>query len=326
MNTHYAIPTHIITGFLGTGKTTAISHLLKSKPEGERWAILVNEFGEIGVDGALFSAQHSESSGIFVKEVPGGCMCCTAGFTMQIALNFLLSNAKPHRLFIEPTGLGHPVEVLGILSSTYYQEVLSIQKIITLVDARKLHDERYTSHATFNQQIQIADLIVGNKQDLYTAEDRSKLVAYVKKEAASYHALYFTQQGILSWDKLEGATEASTLPIEANEKKKITFNDTQIPETGYLSAENQGEGFTSIGFRFAPNQVFDRQKLLCFLTGIKAERMKAVFITNEGIFGYNLTVDTLTEQAFDECEESRIEIIAASCDEHWQQQLFNCKA
>jgi G3E family GTPase len=53
-----AVPTNIITGFLGVGKTSAILHLLKSKPVNERWAVLVNEFGEIGVDGSLFQGQH----------------------------------------------------------------------------------------------------------------------------------------------------------------------------------------------------------------------------------------------------------------------------
>ncbi|GAK82559.1 putative metal chaperone [Vibrio ponticus] len=66
------VPTNIITGFLGVGKTTTILNLLKSKPENENWAVLVNEFGEIGIDGAMMTDQ-----GAMIKEVPGGCMCCT---------------------------------------------------------------------------------------------------------------------------------------------------------------------------------------------------------------------------------------------------------
>jgi len=109
-----AVPTNIITGFLGVGKTSAILQLLENKPSNERWAVLVNEFGEIGVDGSLFEGKHQESSGVYIREVPGGCMCCAAGLPMQIALNQLLQRAKPDRLLIEPTGLGHPVEVLQI--------------------------------------------------------------------------------------------------------------------------------------------------------------------------------------------------------------------
>ncbi len=80
------IPTNVITGFLGVGKTTAILHLLKSKPKTERWAVLVNEFGEIGIDGAIFKTALGDQRGIFIKEVPGGCMCCAAGLPMQISL------------------------------------------------------------------------------------------------------------------------------------------------------------------------------------------------------------------------------------------------
>ena len=155
---------------MGVGKTTAILNLLKNKPDNERWAVLVNEFGEIGVDGSLFEGQHSQQQGVFIREVPGGCMCCTSGLPMQIALNQLLSKAKPDRLLIEPTGLGHPKEVLEVLTSEYYQDVLSLHKTLTIVDARKLKQQRYTDHDTFNQQIALADMVVGNKTDLYESE------------------------------------------------------------------------------------------------------------------------------------------------------------
>lgn len=94
--------TNLITGFLGSGKTTTIRHLLAHKPDRERWAVLVNEFGEIGIDGALLA-----DSGAVLKEIPGGCMCCVNGLPMQVGLNMLLQQAKPDRLLIEPTGLGH---------------------------------------------------------------------------------------------------------------------------------------------------------------------------------------------------------------------------
>lgn len=96
---------------------------------------------------------------------------------MQIALNQLLSEARPDRLLIEPTGLGHPKEVLQVLSTEYYRQILALQKNITLVDARKLSDPKYTEHETFNQQITIADTVVGNKRDLYQDEDEQKLTA-----------------------------------------------------------------------------------------------------------------------------------------------------
>lgn len=324
------VPTNIITGFLGTGKTSAILHLLKSKPANEKWAVLVNEFGEIGVDGSLFEGRHTEDQGIFIREVPGGCMCCTAGLPMQIALNVLLTKAQPDRLLIEPTGLGHPIEVLGVLSGEFYRDSLSIQKIVTLVDARNLSDTRYTEHETFNQQIAIADVIVGNKADLYQDADRTALEAYAVKQGASHARLLITEQGVLDPSWLEGPTQAIVIPEDEHhhhhKSDKPSLAEMPIPESGFVKAENQGEGFRSIGWRFTPYRTFDRNKLFAFFSGLEAERMKGVFITRTGVFGYNLTQDGLTEIPLDECAESRMEIIAPEIDTGWENQLLACMA
>ena len=80
----------------------------------------------------------------------------------------------------------------------------------------------------------------------------------------------------------------------------------------------------SVGWRFSPEKVFDHQKLFALLTGLIIDRMKAVFITDNGVFGYNLTFDGLTEIELDDCLESRIELISASIDESFEKDLFNC--
>ena len=310
---------------MGVGKTSAILHLLKSKPADERWAVLVNEFGEIGVDGSVFEGQHSEDQGVFIREVPGGCMCCAAGLPMQIALNQLLRRAKPDRLLIEPTGLGHPEEVLQVLLTDFCKEALDVQKIITLVDARKLSDTRYTEHDTFNQQIGIADIVVGNKLDLYQDEDSLLLENYVKHRGISQAQLIFTQNGEVPAELLLGKTAATVKSHHHHSvEEKPVLADATMPECGYISAINQGEGFHSIGWRFSPNRVFSHDKLFSFLNGIRAERMKAVFITERGVFGYNLTSDALTEIELDDCMESRVEIISSEIDGDWEGQLMAC--
>ena len=169
MSALHAIPCNVITGFLGAGKTTAILELLKQKPTDERWAVLVNEFGEVGIDGSLYNGSESEANGLFVREVPGGCMCCTAGLPMQIALNRLLTAARPHRLLIEPTGLGHPREILESLSAEHYREVLDLKSTLALVDARKVHDERYTQHASFRQQLAILVALILDMIEVFRA-------------------------------------------------------------------------------------------------------------------------------------------------------------
>jgi G3E family GTPase len=322
------IPTNIITGFLGVGKTTAILNLMKNKPADENWAILVNEFGEIGVDGSLIQGNDSKQQ-VFIREVPGGCMCCAAGLPMQIALNQLLSEAKPDRLLIEPTGLGHPKEVLEVLSSEHYRKVLSLQKNVTLVDARKLSDTRYSEHDTFNQQITIADTIVGNKVDLYKSGDAEKLAEYVAQVCHPDTKLIFAHHGKIPSDEFDGNTsfyhhQAHGHHHHHHKQDKPLASELPMPESGMIKASNQGEGFESVGWRFSPEKQFDHQRLRSFLVGLKAERMKAVFITQSGIFGYNLTEDGLTESELDDCLETRIEVIGHNIDNGLESQLLAC--
>ena len=336
-----AVPTNIITGFLGVGKTSAILHLLAQKPADERWAILVNEFGEIGIDKSLFDGQLNNQSNVFIREVPGGCMCCAASLPMQIALNQLLAESRPHRLIIEPTGLGHPKEVMQVLTAEHYQPVLSIHKTITLVDARKLSDLKYTSHDTFNQQLAIADVVIGNKQDLYGTDDADRLAKYVSEHCRAATAVMLTEHGQVSLASLDGAAVNYQQPHHHEKhdhqehhhhehghhhtvSDKPLAAEQELPIGGMLSAENSGEGFNSVGWRFAPDCVFDYHQLRLLIASVEAERLKGVFITDAGIFGYNLTADGLTEIALDECAESRVEIIATELPSDLQAKLQAC--
>lgn len=321
------VPTNIITGFLGVGKTSAILSLLSQKPFAERWAVLINEFGEIGVDGSLVQGQSTSDTAVHIKEVPGGCMCCAAGLPMQIALTMLLQKAQPQRLLIEPTGLGHPVEVMQALAAEHFREVLSLQKTLTLVDARRLRDERYTSHPTFMQQLEIADVIVANKEDLYSDEDRAALEQYLEQHATPDIELHVTRQGQIDLSVLEGEPAHSYEPAASHsDSAPMLAAELPFPADGVVSATNQGEGFESQGWRFSPDKVFDRDRLLAFLSGLDVERMKAVFITQTGVFGYNMTSDALTEVEIDDSAESRVEIIAKAIDPTWEAGLSACLA
>ena len=256
---------------------------------------------------------------------------------MQVALNQLLSKARPDRLLIEPTGLGHPTEVLKVLSDEYYQDVLSIEKIITLVDARQLSDLRYTEHETFNQQIAIADVIVGNKRDLYHQADYSQLEQYVHQHGLAQVTILTAQQGAIDSAYLAGASGAITSAPDAHDHPHHHTHDhgkdphhasvldnIPIPAEGYVQAINRGEGFASVGWRFAPNQVFSREKLLAVLISFNAERVKGVFITDNGKFGYNIAGESITESELGDCQESRIEIISTQLSDEWGRQLLEC--
>lgn len=315
------IPTNIITGFLGVGKTTAIQYLLENKPADERWAVLVNEFGEVGIDGSLMAGDAAEGWDVFIREVPGGCMCCTAGVPMQMALTMLLAKAKPHRLLIEPTGLGHPEEVMGVLTGDNYKGVLDIGATITLVDARKISDARYTSNDTFNQQLAIADVIVANKTDLYESDELLKLQSYLDSQPQlKEKPLQSVEQGQLKAELLAlpngftGHVHQHSLPDDADVSS--LGPEPEIPESGYLRIDNKGDGFHSSGWLFDSRFEFDYDALYTHLLGVDVERMKAVFITTQGVFGFNQVDGVLSVLELDEALDSRIEVIGFE-PENW---------
>lgn len=313
------VPTNVITGFLGAGKSTAILQLLRQKPADERWAVLVNEFGEVGIDGGLLSETGGEDQGVFIREVAGGCMCCASGIPMQIALTSLLSQARPHRLLIEPTGLGHPKEVLGLLAADHYRKALDLRATVTLVDARKVRDARYTEHPTFVQQLAVSDVIVANKADQYEDGDLAQLQAFLQDtDGLQQKPLHAVEHGALQADWL--APAAGEHDHHAHHHHDDSMVASQIPPApaipacGFLRRDNEGDGFYSQGWVFAPTWTFDEDKLYVLLSCIDAERVKAVFITNRGVSAFNVADGALKQSPLPDALDSRIEIISSDKD------------
>ena len=205
---------NIITGFLGVGKTTAIMHLLKNKPDNEQWAVLVNEFGEVGIDQSLITnltnaSSSTQSQELLIKEIPGGCMCCVNGVPTRVALNALLQQ-KPDRLLIEPTGLGHPDEIIELLTSEDYCEVVDLRASLTLVDPTKIHIAKYQEHPVYQSQLAIADALVATKTDLaepglQTAFDEWVARLRVEHKIAAHCVTYWISRGQLETEWLDMA-------------------------------------------------------------------------------------------------------------------------
>lgn len=310
------IPTNIITGFLGTGKTTVIQHLLRNKPKNERWAILVNEFGEIGVDGGLIESSDNskdDHQNIFIKEVPGGCMCCTAGLPMQIALNQLIAKAVPDRLIIEPTGLGHPKEVLAELCSAHNKDVIQLNTIITLFDSHKLVQPKYHKHAIYEEQLAVADLLVANKSDLCSGGDlermQSQLIAMGLQSKALEIICYGELQG--HWlDKPSHFEDSHATHHHHHHKhEQIPQWQVDLQTNGRAYTQQSRDGFITEGWIFNATHVFDFDMLFHLISSVPVERIKGIFITNRGVFGFNQADGVVSSQELDESDSSRVELI-----------------
>lgn len=302
------VPANIITGFLGAGKTTAILHLLKEKPEDQRWAVLVNEFGEIGIDGAMMSEE-----GAMIKEVAGGCMCCAAGVPTSVAITALLRQ-KPDRLLIEPTGLGHPKQIIAILTSEQYLPYVDLKATITIVDPRNLSDQKYTSNQNFIDQLGCADVVIGNKVDQASIKDVDTFNDWVtdQQPAKIFHKL--VKQGKIPLEVLdiERVHDGASAHIEQHHHHHADLEPKfeLPPGQAYLKRENFGQGYFSCGWLFGAEYEFSFDELFSLFSSLTAERIKAVVNTERGCYAFNvsngvISVNEMTLEGF----ESRIEVI-----------------
>ena len=316
-------------GFLGVGKTTAVLSLLKNKPSEEKWAVLVNEFGEVGIDGAMIHAQAGQED-IAIKEVPGGCLCCVSGIPFQMALGMLIAREKPHRILIEPTGLGHPKKLLRSLTSPDYRDVLQIEGSIALVDPRQLNDPRYIQHETFLDQCSMADVLVANKTDLCQPQDKEKFMTFAANMQPSKEAIGWVEQGQLQpeWLQLPANTQRKNLTQHHHHHHdEDEIQIAQLKEGERIASfENHGMGHFSLGWLLAEDQVFDYQKLIGWLSALNVDRAKGLVITDKGTRVVNLKNDVLTELPTRSLAQSRLELIhnQAFDKEELQAELLAC--
>ncbi len=167
-------PVTVLTGFLGAGKTTLVRDAFRFRPDPERWAVVVNERGTVGIDGALLAG-----AGVTVREVAGGCVCCTAGVELRAALVSILRQVRPDRLFIEPSGVARPEAVLDALRASGVREVVAPRSTLCALDARRLADPRILRSDAFLAQFAAADRVVGTHAAAQTADSRRALASLV---------------------------------------------------------------------------------------------------------------------------------------------------
>lgn len=300
--------TNLISGFLGSGKTTTIQHLLSLKPDKEKWAILVNEFGEVGIDGALLANQ-----GASLKEIPGGCMCCVNGLPMQVGLNMLLKQTKPDRLLIEPTGLGHPKQILSLLTSEFYRPQLDLFATLCLVDARQLSQPRYRENENFRDQLASADIILASKSDTYTENDTQAFNQWYQSNGFS-RPFYFIEQGNISAELLDNPhINLQELPdgIHHHPTNYNGLAALNLPNNqGWRRALNQGQGYFSCGWIFDSSTCFSTAALLDWVRLAPVERIKGVMRIAEGTIVFNRQgLDLKIETQPVEPVDSRVELI-----------------
>jgi G3E family GTPase len=176
------LPVTIITGFLGSGKTTLLNHIL-SNQQGLKTAVLVNEFGEIGIDNELIVNTNEDN---MMVELSNGCVCCTINEDLANAVYKIMERPeKVDYMIVETTGLADPLPVALTFLGSELRDLTRLDSIVTVVDAENFNISLFNSEVA-QSQIAYGDIILLNKTDLVDEADLDKLEVQIRdiKEGA----------------------------------------------------------------------------------------------------------------------------------------------
>ncbi len=230
------IPATVITGFLGAGKTTLIRHLI-GNAQGRRIALIVNEFGDVGVDGELLKGCGDETCrDEDIIELANGCICCTVADDFVPTMEKLLDRPNPpEHIVIETSGLALPQPLVRAFRWPEVRTRVTVDGVITVIDAAAVAAGRFAEDEEalaaqrqadpaldhdqpiaelFEDQIGCADLIILNKTDLVDATTLAEVEAQVRAEARPAAGLVHADHGKLPAAVLLGLTAATEGDID----------------------------------------------------------------------------------------------------------------
>ena len=190
------VPVHLISGFLGSGKTTLLKRLLDHcLAKGLKPAIMMNEYGEVNIDGELLRGQ-----GFSIREMTNGCICCTIGGTLGLALQEVAA-LKPDIIFIEATGLADPIELIDQATKEEVLTVVRLASLIAVLDPINFAHLAEELHAGIQQQTELADFVLLNKCDLADDTTLEDLAAQIR-QINPRTEIILTERGEMDYDRI----------------------------------------------------------------------------------------------------------------------------
>jgi G3E family GTPase len=286
----------LITGFLGAGKTTLIRHLLSSGLNGDaRVAVIVNEVGEIGIDGSVINRQEGQD--VDVMELTGGCICCTIKTDFFKAVQEIHRTIKPSHLIVEATGIAQPGDMFDVLCQAPVSEFSRLKSVITVVDAG-FFEAREVLGSFYDNQIKCADIIILNKIDEVDS-DRLEEITTVLSDLNTHSHIHSARHCAVDTEVLLG------LSVRQNVRKAGDH---------FFHPHEQG-GFHS--FAFEDRRLMDKPGLDRFLESLPPNvfRCKGWIRLPEGSKLLNYTGGSYRFEPDDGEHDTALVFVGRNCDE-----------
>ncbi len=210
----------IISGFLGAGKTTFIKKLVKDLYIDTNVVILENEFGKVNIDEGTF-----QRVSIQVKSIYAGCICCSCSLDLARGINEILSEYRPDRIIIEPTGIAKLSDIKKLLLKEAEGQAWELDHIITIVDAKNYHVRALISKDFFEDQIRASELIFLSKTELLDQEGLEQVKDVIQKLQPACHIVDEVWDNI-SPDRLKEFLEYK--PEASNLKHKLSMRVNHV--------------------------------------------------------------------------------------------------
>ena len=328
------VPTNLITGFLGVGKTTTILNLLAQRPADERWAVLVNEFGEVGIDGAIIEGAGGD--GVAVSEIAGGCFCCSSNEPLDFTLIELIRQTQPQRVLIEPTGLGHPAAVLETLRGPWFRNLIDLRATICVADPADFANPRVADSPVFQDQLHMADIVLVNKIDKAPSEQTATFLKHLRELFPPKLSVLTTTNGTCDAALLDADISAERVPLFPNAhppQATPVMPPSAAPLTMLLPGhplrkESPQGDRAACGWLFSPFDRFSKLALMELLGGsLDVHRLKGVFNVGAEWLLFNRVGGDLTCESIPYCRDSRVEVILDQPCFDWdqfEQPLLKC--
>ena len=260
----------MVTGFLGAGKTTLIRHMLQNA-HGKRIALIINEFGDLGVDGDILKGCGDDTcTPDDIMELSNGCICCTVADDFIPTIKSLLErDNKPDHIVIETSGLALPQPLIRAFNWPEISTKVTVDGVITVVDGKAVQEGRFAhdieavdnqrkldenlDHETplselYEDQIACADMIIINKADLLTSEETVELTQTLKENSRTGVQVIKSTNGALPIDVLLGQGVAAESDMKS--RHELHHHHEHDENGDHVHHEHDHDDFESFVFSF----------------------------------------------------------------------------